>query len=159
VGARDWTLFAGGSFLHRSRRGLSQQGEASNCLPAFFRCELIENSSNSRGIEYRLLGFDPDSGFRQTKPHASAVPGIALSNDIAAARQAVNHQGHGGRSDTHVRRQRQQSGRFNFVQMVEYAGLVRAEYPVALGIGHMPRVARKVDAWVERHQLGGLIGQ
>ncbi len=122
-----------------------------NCLPALVCGELIENRSYARGIQYRLLALDPDSSFGQTKAHASAVPGVAFSNDIAVARQPVDHQRHGGRGHTHVRGQRQQSGRLDFIQMIENASLVRAEDSIALRIGDVARVTRKVDAWVERH--------
>jgi hypothetical protein len=47
----------------------------------------------------------------------------------------------------------EQSERLALVQMVENAGLVRAQEPLRPGITNMPRVAGKVDAGVELHHL------
>ena len=83
-----------------------------------------------------------------------AILRILQADDVALALETIDRNRHRRGGHAHVRGEVHHRRRLDFIEMVEDAGLVAAEQALRVRIADVPRVTRKVDAWIERHHRG-----
>src|SRR5437588_10896491 len=89
--------------------GPRQKRKPVNGLFPLARRKLIEHPADTLGIEHGFLGLDARSGLSQAEIDSSSILGMSRPDDVSATRQAIDHERHGGGSDTHVSRQHRET--------------------------------------------------
>jgi hypothetical protein len=107
-----------------------------------------EHLFHAHRVEHRLRFAQPDAGGRDPQQNAPPVARIAIAPDVCAPLQAIDGQRHRGHRDAHVPGQVGDGHRVDLVEVIEDAGLMRADRVAADRVGHVPRVAREVDPGV-----------
>ena len=115
--------------------------------------ELVQHLLDANRVEHRLRFAHADAGLRGAQQHASAVLRIALAADVSLPLQPIDRERHRRQRDAHVLGEGRGGDRIDLVEVIENAGLVRAEEGAARGIAHVARVAGEEDARVGVHQL------
>lgn len=139
--------------VHFLLGGIRQQGQSVNSLCPFFCVQMREHGLDPVRIEDRFRLLDSCARRRNPQVDASAVDRIAGAFHITPTHEAIDRNRHRGHCDAHVFGEFHQARRLCVVEMVQDAGLMRADDPSGLGIMNVSRMASEENLRVELHDL------
>ena len=130
-----------------------EQFESTQRVATFGRVEAREHAFHALRFEHCLLIANSSARSGEPKRDAATVVWIGTAGDVAVAFQAIDGQGHGGCGHAHMAGEIVERGGLELVEMVEHAGLVRANDLALFVVTDVARMAGEKDARVIVHHL------
>lgn len=139
--------------------GARESRQASERRRPLIQRNLVEECFHAFGLEHAARALDALSGLRKTQLGATSVDRAAGSRDVTRANEAVDSDRHRCRSHSHVASQIAKGGGIDGVEVVQNAGLVRAEKALSFWIADMSAMASEVDARIRIEKRLDVFGE